>query len=143
KLSAWLVAHIEDDRNLAVLVALVLGLRAHEVVGISATDLDDGGTVVHIAKSKTDAGVRPLVLPEVLRQPLARIAELRSGPLFPYKPGWVRDNTKRACRAAGVDEVCAQALRGMNATMALEAGTAPEVVARSLGHTSPAMTKAA
>jgi integrase len=141
-LSSWLVDRaLTDDRALGVLIALLLGLRAHEVVGIERRDLDDGGRVLHVSKSKTAAGERAVILPAVLRAPLARRAELRSGRLLPYKPGWVRDNTKRACRAAGVPEVCAQSLRGMNATIALEAGTAPEVVARSLGHTNVAITR--
>ncbi len=144
KLSAWLVARADtDDKALGVLVALVLGLRAHEVVGIERRDLDDNGTVLHVAKSKTAAGERTVILPEVLRAPLLRRAELRSGRLLPYARGWVRDNTKRACKAAGVPVVCAQALRGTNATFAMEAGMAPEAVARSLGHTSASVTKAA
>jgi integrase len=143
KLTTYLVERADDnDGALGVLIALVLGLRAHEVVGIEARDLDDGGKVLHIAKSKTRAGERPVVLPELLRAPLEKRVH-RKGKLLPYRPGWVRDNTKAACLAAGVPVVCAQALRGSNATFALEAGTAPEVVARSLGHTSPAMTRAA
>jgi integrase len=131
-----------DDGALGVLLALVLGLRAHEVVGIEKRDLDDGGKVLHVAKSKTHAGERPVVLPSMVRDPLLKRAQLRSGKLLPYQRGWVRDNAKRFCRAAGVPEVCAQALRGTNATFAMEAGMAPELVARSLGHTSSAVTKA-
>lgn len=143
KLTAWLVAHAAtDDRALGVLIALVLGLRAHEVVGIVARDLDDGGRVLHVAKSKTHAGERPVVLPEIVGGPLRSRAALRQR-LLPYQPGWVRDAARWACALAGVPRMSAQALRGANATLALEAGAAPEVVARSLGHTSPTMTRAA
>lgn len=142
KLSAWCEERaMEDDGALAVLVALVLGFRAFEVVGLVGRDLDDGGTKLWVDRSKTAAGERMVVLPEVLRQPLMKRAEQRSGKLLPYKAAWVRANTKRACRAAGVTVVCAQALRGTNATFALEAGVAPEAVAKSLGHTNSKITR--
>jgi integrase len=147
KLYQYLVPRAaEDDDACAVLVALVLGFRAHEVVGIAPRDLDGGGTLLWAAGTfdgKTRNATRPLKLPEVLRAPLVKRAELRSERLFPYRPAWVRDATKRCCDAAGVPVVCAQALRGLNATLALEAGMAPELVARSLGHGSAQITKAA
>lgn len=136
---------MDSDGALGVLIALVLGFRAHEVVGITKGDLDAGGTVLWAARShegKTSTATRPLKVPEVLRGPLMKRAELRSGRLLPYRPGWVRDNAKKLCTAAGVPMVGAQALRGTNATLALEAGLAPELVARSLGHTNSKITKA-
>lgn len=142
KLVKWCLARAAtDDGALGVLLALILGLRAHEVVGIVARDLDDGGTILHIAKSKTVAGERTVSLPTMLQAPLVERAQFTSGRLLPYKPGWVRDNTKRACRAAGVPVVCAQALRGTHATFALDAGSSGQVVAKSLGHTSERVTR--
>ena len=142
KLVKWCMAKVDhDDGALAVLLALILGLRAHEVVGLECRDLDDGGKLLHIAKSKTEAGERTIILPTMLRAALARRAQFTSGRLLPYKPGWVRDSTKRACRAAGVTVVCAQALRGTHATFALQAGASGQVVAKSLGHTSERVTR--
>lgn len=143
KLSRWCVINATtDDRALAVLIALVMGFRAHEVVGIEARDIDDDGTKILVDKSKTRAGERLVVLPAVLRGPLMKRAELRSGRLLPYQPRWVLDATKRACSLAGVPVVTAQGLRGTNATFSLEAGVAPEAVAKSLGHTNSKITRA-
>lgn len=134
-----------DDGALGVLIALVLGFRAYEVVGITRRDIDAGGTVLWAAgdgDGKTEGATAPVVLPEELRAPLMKRAELRSGRLLPYRPPWVRENTIKACRAAGVPTVCAQALRGMHATVGLEAGTSPEAVAKTLRH-GVSMTKGA
>jgi integrase len=143
KLTAWLVEHVDDDRALGVLMPILLGLRAHEVVGIEKRDLDDRGQLLHVAKSKTAAGVRPVELPGVLRQPLIRRAQMTQDRLLPYSRYWVRNSTRWACELAGVPVVCAQSLRGLFATLALESGVAPHAVARTLGHTTISMTKAA
>lgn len=135
KLAIWALSQpAHEDGPCAVLVALLLGLRASEVVGIDSRDVDDNGRVLWVAKSKTKAGVRPLVVPEVLRPCLARRA--KGGLLFPYNRRWVLDQTKRACRAAGVPVVSAHGLRGTHATLALEAGASPTMVADSIGHES-------
>jgi integrase len=147
KLYAYLVPRaVDHDGDLAVLIALLLGFRAGEVVGITARDLDAGGPLLWAARShegKTENATRPVKLPAVLQAPLVKRAQMRSGKLLPFGPPWVRLVTKRACRAAGVPVVCAQALRGTHATLALEAGISGEAVARTLGHGSQAMTRGA
>lgn len=45
----------------------------------------------------------------------------------------------KICEEAGVPRVCPHSLRGLNATLALEAGVAPHSVAAALGHSSFAM----
>ena len=130
------VAEVSDDAC-AVLIGLVLGLRASEIVGLTKTDLDAAGTLVWISKSKTQAGVRPVRLPEVLQVPL-KIRSDRSKKetgwrLLPYSRWWVRAATHRVCRLARVPKITAHALRGGGATEALEAGESPEVVAKWLG----------
>jgi integrase len=142
KLYRWLVANaVEEDRACGALLALALGLRAHEVVGRTKDHLDSDGTELMVTKSKTRAGIRSVRLPPVLQQALARRAELRSGRLLPYKAPWVRDAVKWACTQAGVPVVCAQALRGMYATATLESGLDPAAVAKSLGHTNVGITR--
>lgn len=144
KLATWCLPRAgEDDGALAVLLGLLLGLRAGEIVGLVRRDLDDKGRRLWVAKAKTQAGVRSVVIPEVLRTHLTRRAELPQERLLPYRREWVRDQTRRICRLAGVPVVCAHALRGAHATLALEAGASAVDVALSLGHTSPAITRAA
>jgi integrase len=140
KLYAWLCDNLADDRAVAALMALVLGLRAHEVIGARDVDLDDNGTELKIAKSKTRAGLRAVRLPAQLQHALFKRSELRSGRLLPYSRYWVRDAVKWACTQAGCDVVCAQALRGMYATALLDHGVDPDLVARSIGHRSSTTT---
>jgi hypothetical protein len=67
-------------------------------------------------------------------------------PLFPGSVGgrkrrqWLHGEAQRLCKKAGVPVVCPHSLRGAMATIAVEAGELPEVVARVLGHTSSKMT---
>lgn len=144
KLYRWLCVHAAtDDRACAALMALTLGLRAHEVVGRTADHLDNDGTELMVTVSKTKAGVRAVRLPEVLQTALGQRAKTRTGRLLPYKAPWVRTATEWCCEQAGVAPVCAQALRGMYATATLEAGIDPNAVARSLGHTNAKITRAA
>ena len=87
-------------------------------------------------------------VPEVLRQILLKHAAGKSpeSPLLgpPGEPMHKRFIVKyrlpRLCAEAGVPQVCAHSLRGLNATLALEAGAAPQSVAAALGHSSFAMT---
>lgn len=132
----------EHDGPVAAMLTLLLGMRAGEVVGRVARDLDDGGRVLWITASKTEAGKRRLEIPERLRPYLERIASgkrpgdrLFSGTWV----GWVRRWVKKICRASGVPEVCAHSMRGLFATLGIQSGTAAHAVAATLGHESPAI----
>lgn len=135
-------AHLEplletDQGALAVSLALLLGLRRSEIVSLEARDVDAGGTLLWIARSKSDAGVRELPVPEALQPHLVRLAA-RGGRLFPFQPLWVYAHTKRLCAAAGVPEVSPHGLRGLHATLAVSAS----VISRALGHASEGVTRA-
>jgi integrase len=138
-----------DDGAVVVLIALLMGLRASEIVTRAVRDLDDQGRVLWVDDNetldfqpKTEAGRRPVKVPALL-QPLLRDCsrgKLPGALLFPGKGGaphwrdWVRRQVRRLCRKAGVPVVCAHALRGTVATAALRGGADPELVARMLGH---------
>lgn len=136
-------AEAGEEGALAALLALFLGMRAHEIVGLRRRDIDDNGSIVWITKSKTDAGRRALEVPEPLRPALARARRNRlpEARILPHDRGFVLLATKRLCAAAGVPTVCAHALRGTHATLAATAGAASSVVAASLGHTSISVTE--
>jgi len=61
--------------GIAVLMALVFGMRASEITGLQVRDLDAGGTIIRINRSKTRAGISALQVPEWLRPHLQRLAE--------------------------------------------------------------------
>lgn len=133
----------------ASLMALVLGMRASEIVSRTVRDCDEEmlpcDTLI-IERGKTDKATRTLEVPEFLRGMLVMVAGARDiGPLFPAKGGgfhergWVIDNVKRICRLAGVANVTAHGMRGTLADMALRQGFGD--IVPFLGHESIATTE--
>lgn len=138
-----------DVLALAAVCALFMGLRVSEILGRTVRDLDAGGAVLVIEEGKTKNATRSPTVPVVLRPHLLELARGRRPEelLFAGEGGKRRRNpvlhrkVGRICVAAGVPVVCTHALRGCNASFALEAGSTSEAVARSLGHGSFAVTK--
>lgn len=138
-----------DALALAAACALFMGLRAGEILGRCVRDLDASGTLLVIESGKTKNSARSPKVPAVLRPHLLDLARGRGSEefLFAGEGGKRRRypslhrKVGLICVAAGVPVVCTHALRGCNATFALEAGPTSEAVARSLGHGSFAVTK--
>lgn len=63
---------------MAALLALVMGMRANEIVSRVVRDLDDDGKLLWIPDSKTEAGRRTLQVPELLQPFLKELAEGKS-----------------------------------------------------------------
>jgi integrase len=125
-----------DASAVAVATVLLMGIRASECAWIQARDVDDGGRLLWIPRSKTEAGVRRLEVPEVLR-PLLKGIGPQVGPLFPDRDRhWVLYHVRRLCRLAGVPEVTTHGLRGTQSTISRAGGASAEVVAAQLGHAS-------
>jgi integrase len=133
-----------DDGALAVLAAILLGVRSGEIVDRRVRDVDvtDDGVLFWIDEGKTDSAARPLA------GLLARQAAGKNNGdwLFPARKGhrdvgWLRDNVYRLCRLAGVPKVSPQGLRGTHATLTAEAGETSEVIAKALGHAGDTVTK--
>jgi len=136
-----------DQLALGVLLMLHLGLRQGEVGARVARDLDASGTILWIPAGKTKNAVRRLKVPESLRGPLLALARSKQPTelLFTAKDAPPRHQyfwrkVHEVCARAGVPIVCPHSLRGLHATLALEAGAAPQSVAAALGHSSFAMT---
>lgn len=138
-----------DSRSLGVLLMLHLGLRKGEVGARRVRDVDQEGRVLWIQSGKTKNAARRLIVPEVLR-PLLVVQTEGKQPgdlLFQTLTGnaphkmyfWL--HLRELCAEAGVPIVCPHSLRGLHATLALEAGATSENVARALGHGSFAMTQ--
>jgi integrase len=129
---------------LGAATALLLGMRNSEVVGCQVRDLDDGGSTLWIAASKTEAGVRRVEVPELLRPPLLKLAGNRPGsePLF---TGLTRDGmrywTKNMCEKLGLPIVTPHGLRGTHATASMRPHANPREVAAALGHASFRVTE--
>jgi integrase len=144
----WLAKALEladdgEEGAVAALVSLVMGMRASEIVTRIVRDLDDGGQVLVIPASKTEAGKRQLQVPE-LAQPLLKALAEGKGPqerLFGYHDrDWVRAWVQRICELAGVPKVTANGMRGLHGTLATERGVTGHMVAAALGHESTKTT---
>jgi integrase len=140
-------ARAGDKGAVASLIALLLGMRAGEIVSRRVNDLDEDtapGDLLWIPCSKTPAGRRTLEVPEVLRPFLLSLADGKDDgrPLLEFKHGvphnnaWVRKQVVRICKAAKVPEVTAHAMRGLLATLTSERGMAGHLIAATLGHES-------
>lgn len=147
---AW--ADVEGDSSSALVAMLCLwrGLRVSEVLDRTVRDVDESGSVLVIERAKTAAGNRRVDIPEFLRPQVDKLCAGRESAawLFPSarKPSArlsrqaVNKRVSSICRRAGVPLICPHSLRGLNATLKLQAGASEDYVARSIGHTSFAVT---
>jgi integrase len=132
----------------AALMQIFLGLRPTEAVVRIVRDLDDQGRVLWIPYGKTSNARRRLQVPEVLRELLLQHAHGKpaDAPLLgPAGEGMhtrhaLRHRLHQLCTEADVPQICPHSLRGLNATLALEAGATAHHVAAALGHASFATT---
>lgn len=138
-----------DVLALASLVALMMGFRVSEVLGRQVRDLDGNGTYLRVGEGKTKNARRCLRVPAVLRPHLSRLAQDKppTAPLFgaardgkPLCRQMMNSAVHRVCKAAGVPLVCPHSLRGLWASISVESGALPDMVAAALGHGSFTMT---
>lgn len=144
KLSAAAMAE-GSPAAVAALLALYLGMRASEIMGLTVRDLDDGGRLLWIDDAKTDTGRRTLEVPAPLRPLLLALAKGREPSeslIIDRHRDWLTRNVRRLCAVAGVPVVTPHGLRGTHATLARDAGATGHLVAGALGHASEAVTEA-
>ncbi len=128
---------------IAAMMALLLGMRASEIVSRVVRDLDDEGRLLWIPDSKTEAGKRTLRIPDVLRSYLQGLAQGKASESLLFGKhwrDWPREWVQEICTKAGVPLVGAHSMRGLHSTLAMDAGVTGHVVAASLGHESVSTT---
>lgn len=142
-------ARARNEGALALLIQVYAGLRSGEVMGLTVQDVDQEGRAVWVVRGKTRNARRAVRLYEEVAELLwdhvqGRPREQRvfaaNLPRKP-KPPWMHKRLARYCRMAGVPVVCPHALRGLNATLAIEGGAPTDAVARALGHSSFGVTQ--
>lgn len=134
---------------IGVLCALLMGLRASEVLSRSVRDVDDAGKMLWIDAGKTQRARRHLEVPHLLRKPLLQLVADRpqSAPLFAGITGTTTTRqslhrmVRKLCARAQVPRVCTHSLRGLYATLAVRSGAMTHAVAESLGHHSFSVTE--
>lgn len=145
-----LFAEREDALAVAALVALMMGMRASEILKRRVRDVDAGGSVLWIDSGKTRNARRHLKVPKALQPMLRQLCSGKpadalvfglslTGKPRSYQTLWWK--VRQICQAADVPIVCTHSLRGLYATLAVESGALSEAVASSLGHGSFAITE--
>lgn len=143
-LEGWCIDHGSELRAVLTLAYMYLGCRTSEVTKRNVRDVDDGGRLFWIRDTKSVAGSRRLLVPDVLAPLLVAICAGRpsDAPLFlgvegeRLSLGMATRIVRAVCVAAKVPEVTPQALRRTLATLATDAGVAGLALAASLGHGS-------
>jgi integrase len=136
------MARAGDRGALGALMALLMGMRASEILRLEARDVDDAGRVIWIDDAKTEAGRRTLYVPPELTD-LLKAAAAEGGQLLPTQEHqWLNRQVRHLCGLAGVPRVCTHGLRGTHATLGTEFGSSSLVVSQALGHASEDITRA-
>lgn len=141
------LARAGEPGAIAAMMTLLMGMRTTEVVTREVRDLDDGGRLLWIPDSKTDAGRRTLEVPDDLRPLLRRQAGRRAGDawLFPadvlgrlrtgrHDRKWPLTWVQTICAAAEVPRVTAHGMRGLIATLEMLRTGDLRGAAEALGH---------
>ena len=139
----------QTDESVAIVLAMVFGMRASEIVHLRVGDVDTYTATIVIEHAKTRAGERLISIPSSLMGLfLPRVQGRKSDeyllPAYrgmPHYRGWVRSATRKACRALGLTQVCAHGLRGTHASLSRLAGIAAEEICRQMGHESYRVTR--
>jgi integrase len=132
---AALCGELQPARAALVLAAVGLGVRLSEAYRLRPEDIDLDAGLVSIRGTKTKESKRIVPILSVFR-PLIENAI----PYLPLKP-WpnMYRGLDAAARRAGIAGCTPNDFRRSHATILQEAGVDKNVVAKLLGHTSPAM----
>ena len=133
-----------DDGALAILLALLRGLRGGEIRARDVRDVDASYRALRIPIAKTPAGRRILEIPTLLRSALrARcVGRAPNEPLLRNRfgarcsKGFLEYVLTKYCQRAGLPRVVPHALRGQYATVLFAGGVDPDKVAKALGQRS-------
>ena len=133
-----------DAGSTAILMQIFLGLRPTEALVRVVRDLDDEGRILWVPFGKTSNAKRRLQIPDALSEILLAHAKDKAadapllGPLGEvfHTRDAIRYRLTTLCEQLGLPRVCPHSLRGLNATLAIDAGATSQHVAAALGHAS-------
>ncbi len=142
----------QDLLALGSVVALLLGLRASEVLRRRASDVVDGGRLLSLGEGKHSNSRHSVRVPEILSHRLSQLASGRASEALLFgmdSRGQPRHHrvlwnaVGRICERAQVPRVCTHSLRSLWSTLRVDADAATEVVASRLlpqASSPPALT---
>lgn len=130
-----LLAALSPTRRAHVAFVLATGARRREAERYQPEDLDTKTWRVRIRGSKTEAAARTIPVPA----PMRRLLEAYP-PRSPFLAwGNARRDMAAACASAEIPVVTWNDLRRTFASLLVQSGVAPHIVAKLLGHTTTAM----
>lgn len=128
------------------------GMREGELLALTPADIDLEKQEIRINKSyqrldkedvitspKTPKSIRTITIPdklcECLREYLDGCYELKSNDrLFPYTKSFLYHEMEKACKASGVKRIRVHDIRHSHASLLIEMGFSPLLIAERLGH---------
>lgn len=134
------------------------GMREGELLALTLNDIDFKGNQIHINKTyyriagkdlinapKTESSERIVDIPEFLTQEIREYISHLYKPdpetrLFNKRPQYLRSILKDRAAKAGVKEIRVHDIRHSHASLLIDLGANPVLVAERLGHESPDIT---
>ena len=144
-----------ESRPVGYTVFMVMyytGLRVGELLALTPEDIDFDRHIISVNKNyqrlngkdyiyppKTEAGYREVVMPKVLesclKDYLAKLYDVQpTDRIFPYDRGWVGRQMKYGCDHSGTQKIRVHDVRHTHASLLIDMGCTPLLVAERLGH---------
>lgn len=135
-----LLREMPKGRRGCIAYVLITGARRKEVFAAQKGDLRGArkSRTVHLRGTKTDGSDRVRPVADSLYERFG--PHLEGGPPFPAWPN-ARRGLARACKRAGVPVVTWNDLRRTFASLLVDGGVSPSVVAKLMGHTTTRMVE--
>ena len=142
----------DPTASVAFNVLFWTGMREGELLALTMNDVDFDRGGVHIRRSYTRLGGDDLIqepktpksrrfipcpafLMDMLRDYAARLYEYDPAErLFPFTKSWINDQLKRGCARTGVKQIRVHDIRHSHASMLVDSGADPLLIADRLGH---------
>ncbi|MBQ2634020.1 MAG: site-specific integrase [Oscillospiraceae bacterium] len=148
------IAGLDGDPTASMAFNLLFwtGMREGELLALTLNDCDfkrQGIYIRHnyarlhqddlIQDPKTEKGKRfipcPAFLMKMIQEYSARLYEYAPDDrLFPYTKSWINDQMKRGCKRTGVRKIRVHDVRHSHASMLIESGADPLLLADRMGH---------
>lgn len=121
-----------DTCEVPILLAVWLGMRRSEIIGLCWDCVDTENNLIHIRRAvvpneknewvlkdtaKNESSQRAVECPQYIMDKIKEIPRRKSGRLFTMHPDTVRKHIHRACEKAGITDTTVHGLRHTNAAV--------------------------
>ena len=148
-IKAILAALPGSEIELPVTIAIWLGLRMSEILGLRWGDIDKKNKILHVRRAQVDEGVkttktylsqRDLPLPDHIADLMGEPGK-KDAPVVPMTRRRILTVFHRLCEAAGVQAYRFHDLRHINASVMLAQGIPDKYAMERMGHATNNMLK--